>query len=392
MLNEIIDQLEDIDTHSTNVSVTLPGLYRRTPTNSVMSVKLTFFLDDPKVILTKTYKRDSGKESSVVSRLPIPNGKSLADVVRRVYGEYLRDGYVSSIDELPESYLVDNKVMLAASFDENQNIEGQYYTQPKLDGVRLKLVMSKTDCKYYTKSGKEHKPHVAEYPSIKALTAKLRDNGFTGALDGELYVDGLDLYQIQSYVKKPVSDRAYELEFIIFDSPRMETCDTPMYDESTSFSVRIHTVTGLIKLLNVPMVNVLETTAHGEYSFHEMESLLEKTLNHGYEGLIFRIGECPYAYGVRSKNLLKWKPKQDEEYLILDIVEDNANGVMFHFKSKAGVLFTAKSAGDKEYQQEVLKNKDKHIGVDSATVEHYGYIKHTLIPRNATVKVVRDYE
>lgn len=98
----------------------------------------------------------------------------------------------------------------------------------------------------------------------------------------------------------------------------------------------------------------------------DMESRYSSLVELGHEGIILRNKDMPYEH-KRSKNLLKWKPLDEEDYIIEDIHEGSGNWAgkvkTISVVSKDGKLrFDASLKGSMEDGMEFLANKEKWIG------------------------------
>ena len=100
------------------------------------------------------------------------------------------------------------------------------------------------------------------------------------------------------------------------------------------------------------------------HSMSEVDKIYEKFLNDGEEGAIIRLPHTPYER-KRSKNLLKYKPEDDAEALIIDILEGAGNWAgtakMATIKWQDKV-FEATFKGSHEDAAKRLKDKHNWIG------------------------------
>jgi DNA ligase-1 len=99
-------------------------------------------------------------------------------------------------------------------------------------------------------------------------------------------------------------------------------------------------------------------------SVETLSNEFQQRLDRGDEGLILRKMDMPYEH-KRSKNLLKYKPIDDDEADILDVNEGTGNWagaakiLTLRWKDK---IFDCTFKGDYETAVEFLKNKDTWIG------------------------------
>lgn len=277
------------------------------------------------------------------------------------------------------------EVMLAKDYnDYKTKIKFPLFSQPKLDGIRC----------YVTKDGmftRNHKeivscPHILE--KLKSL--KLFNNWPDLRLDGELYNPTLkeDFNKICSSVKKlkPTQEDLEESKKVI----QYWIYDVVIPD--LTFSERTAWLNHEIE--EDDSIKVLETTF--VENSKELDKLYEKYMEDGNEGQIVRL-DALYEE-KRSKNLLKRKEFDNDEYEILDIEEGVGNrsgkaGFMWfkNPKSPTNEPFKANIKGSWEFLKECLDNKDKLIG-KMATIKFFGLTPIENKPRFGYVIAIRDYE
>ena len=242
------------------------------------------------------------------------------------------------------------------------------YVQPKLDGVRCIL----KDGKLMSRNGKQivSCPHL-EFP-----------NWF---LDGELYSHSLkeDFNKIISLTRKSKStqedldESAKIVEYWVYDLPSSPTVFSTRWKQLTE-----RFFPSCFKF--VPTYQV--------HSLKEIEQYHEKFLEQGFEGTMIRLDLGPYE-NKRSKQLLKYKNFQDDEFLILDVEEGlgNRSGMAGKLICKIGdSTFGCSMTGTQEFMTQVLKDKDKVIGLE-ATVKFF-QLTPDGIPRFPTLKNIIGYE
>lgn len=164
--------------------------------------------------------------------------------------------------------------------------------QPKLNGVRA----CQDSSGLVSREG-----HRLSSPSgLAPVLAALGDCG----LDGELYRHGLPLEEI-SGAARTLGRPCDPLAFHVFD----------LADGGAPFRERAR------RLLELPAAGPLAivpaTWASGPA---QVETLYQDFLAAGYEGIILRDPDAPYAPG-RCGSLLRRKPFLDEEATVLDLIE-----------------------------------------------------------------------
>jgi ATP-dependent DNA ligase len=96
----------------------------------------------------------------------------------------------------------------------------------------------------------------------------------------------------------------------------------------------------------------------------EVVEAYQQYVDDGYEGAIIRTADGAYEH-KRSNNLLKFKPEDDSEGVILDITDGTGNwsGAAYNVTLKwDGKEFDAVFVGTYERRAEILKEKKKWIG------------------------------
>lgn len=368
----------------------LPTLYKRTKTGATQ--KWTIFIEgdefytesgqvDGKIVKSKPTKC-KGKNVGRANETS-PEDQALLEAQskwdNKAKRKYTTD--IESIDTACPFY----EPMLAHKFDSVKDIKYPVYVQPKFDGIRA--IITRHGAK--TRNGEEHKcvPHI-----LKELEPFF-ERWPNAILDGELYNHELhdDFNKIASLIRKqkPTTAQLQEAKakvmFYCYDAPRLDD----VINENTPFEVRnkhLHE-----HLEYIPCIHsVLRSVA---LSQEEVDALHDQYVNDGYEGAIIRIPGSPYEKG-RSKNLLKYKKFDTEEFVLIDIREGKGNkiGLAAHadFETKDGRPFTANIKGKEWWRKELLENKADAIGKE-CTVEFFGYLP-TGSPRFPYLLEIRDYE
>lgn len=255
----------------------------------------------------------------------------------------LDKGYVRSIEEAqnnkPLNALGFLKPMLANPIDKVKNVEmDNAFVQYKYDGHRCLVTNDGGKLVAYSRNGKE----ITTIPEI--LSGLVIPEGVT--IDGELYIHGVPLQTISSYVKRR-QEWTKSLKLQVYDVMLSET-----YDERYRF---LHQEVKLgDKALLVPT---------WEFDPDTLRRELCEAINYGYEGLIVRADGFNYEDGKRSKGLLKVKQFHDDEFMVTAISEDANGGAILHCITHAGKTFKTPAPGDRSEKSRVLRNSSKYIGM-----------------------------
>ena len=279
--------------------------------------------------------------------------------------------YVTSLEDIDEPTYF--KPMLAYKYQDCKHtldFSESIFVQSKLDGLRC-IATSKG---LFSRKGEPitSVPHIFE--ELKPFFEHFPDT----VLDGELYNHELmdDFNKICSLVKKkkPTQEDLQEskekIQYWVYDV---------IVDKLMSYKDRISSFafeTSSIKRL--PYFQVP--------SEQMIDSFLEKFLNEGYEGAMIRTNN-PYE-NKRTKNLLKYKIKDSDEFIVLDILEGKGNWSGYAkkalLKKHDGTLFEASIAATQLLCKVWLQYKDFYID-KPATVEYHG-LTPDGIPRFGVIK------
>lgn len=286
------------------------------------------------------------------------NSTSVSEqVVREVDAEYVKkqhQGKYHSTLEATSNGAKFIECMLASKYDVKKHTEFPYFSQPKLDGVRC--LISKDGMQ--SRNGKPivSAPHIRE-----AL-----DDFFTVfpdvVLDGELYNHDLknDFEKIISLARK-TKPTAEDLE----ESKQM--IQYHIYDCLTegSYEDRLAFLADSLAEHYEPMIHVVETFfVHNQ---NNIDSFLGQWLEQGYEGQMLRVPESLYE-GKRSKNLIKHKEFEDEEFEIVNIEEGLGNWAGYaksvEIRLKDGTTQNSGVRGSQEFLKQILDQRATLVGTE----------------------------
>ena len=294
-----------------------------------------------------------------------------------------RDGFVIDIEQAKTREGVFEPPMLAKKYDGNYN-EKMKFIQPKLDGIRCNISIGDNGITALSR-------HNMRFNTTNHIENELKDffeNHNNVHLDGELYNHELhdDFNKIVSLVrkKKLTEEDRQEIEtkvkYYVYDA---------WFDgqEDMKFSDRSKFIReNLSNLVNIVVVPTFEI-----HSVEDTDGYFEKFLDEGYEGAIIR-GDEPYEH-KRSKNLLKYKRFQDDEFEVLDvnIGKNQTIAESVTIRLKNGDTCEATLAFTDDKCKEILENKNNYIG-KMATICYFGVTNDGKL-RFPVCKIIgRDYE
>lgn len=292
-----------------------------------------------------------------------------------------KKGYVEQLDNASKGK-VDKTVieggytpMLAKSFAD-YDIEYPVAAQPKLDGIRC----PSTGSSLWTRTRKP----IRSVPHIEHALEQLKNR--PDELDGELYNHKFkhDFEQITHIVnqKKDVAENYAIVQYHIYDMPS----DKPFLDRNLELQKLFTKIPkdSPLKLVETKVINNEE----------ELMEYYEECMAKGYEGIMVRDLNAPYAY-KRSSALLKMKEFEDAEFTITGGEEgrgklQNSLGA-FYCVTKDGTEFKVKMSGEMSNLKRYWDNLDDLIGL-SLTVKFQGLTGKNKVPRFPVGKAIRDYE
>ena len=254
-----------------------------------------------------------------------------------------------------------NKYMkfILAEKIENSVLSGSYYSQPKIDGIRMSAENVNGSITLYTRQGNI----IQNCREIKEELKSFLPEGMT--IDGELFYKNFQT-SLSDFQKE-----GSNLQFIVFDLYNEELKMKPYIKR---FKMLQKLVLDRSKVKVIPM-NEKPVTANMK---HEE---LNKWVSLGYEGLILR-KNAHWEEG-RSENLLKMKKFFDEEFICQE-VQKTEKSFIAHFLTHEGKPFSTKAT------ESFYKMRKKYIG-KPCTVRFQEYSSKG-IPRFPRLIICRDYE
>lgn len=213
------------------------------------------------------------------------------------------------------------KPMLAHTYDGEGRITYPCFVQPKFNGVRALYQNGRFQSRDELPWNVNVLRHIAD-----ALLAKFPAGT---VLDGELYKHGWPLQKINGAVSiartEPRED-THEVQFMIFD----------VVDFERSFGERFHRASTLVH--SDPDGPFAFATTMRVHEQREVNSFYAMMVNEGFEGIMYRVGDCPYTYPKqeapacgrrawlsdkdnRTWHLLKRKAWQDGEFVCVGVEE-----------------------------------------------------------------------
>lgn len=183
-------------------------------------------------------------------------------------------------------------------------------------------------------------------------------------LDGELYLPGASVNQINSYVKNAAFPEHYLLQYWCYD-----LCIDVMHTQTrynilenqlapTFFNSKEEHLNNKKRFILLPNTTITDIS--------KAIDVRDTFINLGFEGLITRVPESEYAFGKRTvKAMYKFKKKEDGLFTIRDIVPEGKRTNLPKFVCQNDLndeYFECTINQPQNVQETYLINKDKYIG------------------------------
>ena len=269
--------------------------------------------------------------------------------------------------------------MLAKVLEDNKPFEkyGTMLGQWKIDGLRC--IIGATDksgdlfnpitLTYHSRTGEDWTTKMCWMDEIllpkisKELLDMMIEEG--ACLDGELYLPGYSVNDINSFVKNTQLAQHYKLQYWCYD----------LCVENMSAEVR-----SIFRFINIdsPEIHFTDKDSHLDnedrivllptFKLDNIDSATtfrNKFINLGFEGLILRNPSAEYQFGKRNQAMFKFKKVDDGKFIIEDIIPEHKRSDLPIFVLRNDIndtLFECSINKPHEEQREILANKNKYIG------------------------------
>ena len=202
-------------------------------------------------------------------------------------------------------------------------------------------------------------------------------------LDGELYLPGYGINEINSFIKNTELPQHYKLQFWLYDIciENMSALNRQIllrknfskYAINSVFNTKGCVFTKEDHLNNTNRLVLLDNDTVENINI--AIGLRDKYISLGFEGLVIRKTDAEYQFGgKRNNSMLKFKKKEDGLFTIVDIVpEGTKRSNLGKFVLKNDIndeLFECTYNAPHSSQEEILANKDKYL-----TGEYLGLVE-----------------
>lgn len=277
--------------------------------------------------------------------------------------------------------------MLCKTLEDNRPFEkGSYLGQWKINGERCIITMSKDDslfgdlhlC-YRSREGVDWTSKLSYLDEIllPCIPDEIKDMMIEEGvgLDGELYLPGYGINEINSFIKNIEVPQHYKLQFWLYDicienmsainRQSLLRKNFSKYAINSVFNTKGCVFTKEDHLNNTNRLVLLDNDTVDNINM--AIGLRDKYISLGFEGLVIREKSAEYQFGGRRNNsMLKFKKKEDGLFEIIDIVpEGTKRSNLGKFVLKNDIndeLFECTYNAPHAAQEEILINKNKYIG------------------------------
>jgi ATP-dependent DNA ligase len=267
--------------------------------------------------------------------------------------------------------------MLAKVLKDNKPFDKRSYLgQYKINGVRCIVGAEETNdlfnpvrLTYRSREGTDWTPKLTWMneiilPAIKddLLDAMIEEGA---CLDGELYIPGYKVNDINSFVKNEKLPQHLLLQYWCYDIAidnmsyearrkfKMDNISRLCYTFDT-YEQHLNNKSKLVLLPDINITNIYDATR-----------FRDKFIGLGFEGLIIRDVNSAYQFGARNLAMLKYKRVDDAKFKIIDVIPEGIRTTLCKLVLKNDIneeLFECTLNFDHSRQEYILKNKEKFIG------------------------------
>ena len=246
-----------------------------------------------------------------------------------------------------------------------------WYASRKIDGVRNSFFLKDGEIRSASRGGKHYDfatSHIRNHPLFMKLFEKYPNI----KLDGELYKQGKSLQVISGAARLEASnERNNWLEYYIYD----------VMDESMNFEDRLDVLEEIKEILNLKFEPnkpfqegelQIRMVPHEKVSgWSAINTLHDKYVNEGWEGVVIRDPNKPYKFGARGNQMIKVKKYKDDVFKVVGIEQGLRlyDDMCFVCETKAGNRFNAKPMGD------TIIKTDYTINFESEYLNKFGECK-----------------
>lgn len=267
--------------------------------------------------------------------------------------------------------------MLAKVLKDNKPFDKRRYLgQYKINGVRCIIGAVKVDdlfnpirLTYRSREGTDWTPKLSWMDEVikpeledDLLDAMLEEGA---CLDGELYLPGYKVNDINSFVKNEKLPQHYQLQYWCYDI----AIDNMSYEARRKFRTKnINRICYTFDTYDQHLNNKSKLILLPDVVISDIDDATrfrDKFIGLGFEGLIIRDVNSAYQFGARNLAMLKYKRVDDAKFKIVDVVPEGIRTTLCKLVLRNDIndeLFECTLNFDHSRQEYILKNKEKFIG------------------------------
>lgn len=291
---------------------------------------------------------------------------------------YFLKAYLPDIRTAADSTMLP---MLAKAYDNSNNKlfkkTDYYYGQWKINGLRCFIsakenqgnIFRPISLDFQSREGTHWNTlvHLEDYlleVLPKDLLYEMINNDFI--LDGELYLPGHTVNEINHFVKDAKCKENKYLQYWCYDIAIQETI------QKSRFVVRDMMIGSFVKGFNLAedhLENKDRFVVLPTYLItNDAEAIIsrDKFIDLGFEGLIMRNPDKEYQYGTRNLSMIKFKKSTDGKFVIKDIYPESAKRpdvpIFLLYNDINDAEFEVHLGGNMDYQRKILFDKNRYIG------------------------------
>lgn len=299
------------------------------------------------------------------------------------WNKQVKDGYVEDLSKAAagEDDRAGIKCMLAEKFEDfGDRIIYPAYVQPKLDGHRCIAILMAGKCTLWSRS----RDPILSMPHICAEIEELFGySEFPLYFDGELYIHGEEFRKISSMIRKREPRPGHErMQYWMYDLPH----------PTETFEQRWDSLFHMYMYSEAPANHVQLVPTQEITSEDQLLEIFNGHIAAKYEGTMVRNMSGKYVYGSRSKDLLKLKEFDDDEFKVIDVIDGAGKyeGIaVLVCETADGKPFNCTYNAPMKECAHIFANKEQFIG-KLLTVRYQGFTEKENVPRIPKGKAFRD--
>lgn len=287
------------------------------------------------------------------------------------------DTYLPKYSTTSEGFVLP---MLAKVLEDNKPFDkfGDMLGQWKIDGLRCIIGAERNDFDlfnpivliYHSRTGENWTPKMKWMDEIilPKLSGELLDMMIEegACLDGELYLPGYSVNDINSFVKNAQLPQHYQLQYWCYDI----CCENMSANARDNFRIKNieHSLGETFGDKEAHLNNKKQLFILPTYVVSSIEAatgLRDGFIDRGFEGLILRNPAAEYQFGKRNQAMFKFKKVDDGKFIIVNITSEHKRSDLPLFVLRNDIndeLFECSINKPQDVQREILANKEKYIG------------------------------